>query len=92
MGIKVKFMSALKEVTGTSLAELDPSFNTFEKVMEELSRLYPKLKDELFYPDGTIDYLYQISLNGQRLSWPEDKNIRIKKSDQLLFMVYMSGG
>ncbi len=92
MGITVKFMSALKEVTGTSSVVLDTSFNTFEKVMEELLRLYPKLKDEIFYPDGTIDYIYHISLNGRRLSWPEDKKTKVKNSDQLLFMVYMAGG
>lgn len=92
MGIKVKFLTALKEVTGTSSVELDTSFNTFEKVMEELLRSFPKLEDKLFCSDGTIDYLYQISLNGKRLSWPEDKNVRIKNKDQLLFMVSMVGG
>lgn len=92
MGIKVKFLTALKEVTGTSSAEFDTSFNTFERVMEELLRSFPKLKDELFCSDGTIDYLYQIILNGKRLSWPEDKNVRIKNGDQLLFMVNMVDG
>jgi len=92
LGITVKFMSALKEVTGTSSVVLDTSFNTFEKVMEELLRLYPKLKDEIFYLDGTIDYIYQISLNGRRLSWPEDKKSKVRNSDQILFMVYMAGG
>ena len=68
MGIKVKFMSALKEVTGTSF-RTESFFNT----LKSNGRLvgYIQLKDELFYPDGTIDYL-QISLNG-RLSWPEKK-------------------
>lgn len=92
MAIRVKFMSSLKDVTGTSSAELPPSFDTFEKVMHELLRLFPKLKDEMFYPDGTIDFIYQIILNGKRLSWPENKNIRVKNGDQLIFLIFMAGG
>ena len=92
MGVKIKFMSALKEVTGSAEVVLDASFDTYGKIMEELIRLFPRLKEEIFYPDGTIDYVYQISLNGQRLSWPEDKDVRVKNADQIVFMVFMSGG
>ncbi|MCL0084019.1 MoaD/ThiS family protein [Dehalococcoidia bacterium] len=92
MSIKVKFMSALRSVTGTPSVELDPSFSTLEKVMEELLRLYPPLKDEMFYPDGTIDFVYQLILNGERLSWPDDKDVKVCNGDQLVFMVFMAGG
>jgi len=92
VSIKVKFMSALRSVTGTPSVELDPSFNTLEKVMEELLRLYPQLKDEMFYPDGTIDFVYHLILNGERLSWPDDKGVRVHNGDQLVFMVFMAGG
>ncbi len=92
MAIKVEFKSALKSVTGTQAVTIDGTFNTFEKVLTELIRLYPGLKDEMFYADGTIDYIYQIILNGKRLSWPEDKDIRVKDGDVLVFMVFMAGG
>ncbi|HHT46317.1 MAG TPA: MoaD family protein [Firmicutes bacterium] len=92
MGIKVKFMSYLKEITGTSLVELQPSFDTVEKIMDELLRLYPQLKDEMFYEDGTMDFIYQLILNGKRLSWPENKNLRVKNGDQLMIMVFIAGG
>lgn len=92
MGIRVEFKSALKNVTGTKTVTLDKSFNTFEKIITELLNLYPQLKDELFYADGTIDYVFQIILNGRRLVWPEDKDIRIKDGDNLIFMVFMAGG
>ncbi len=92
MAIKVEFKSALKNVTGTQAVNIDRKFDTFEKVLTELIRLYPKLKEEMFYADGTIDFIYQIILNGKRLSWPEDKDIRIKDGDILVFMVFMAGG
>jgi MoaD family protein len=92
VGIKVKFMSYLKEITGTSLVELQPSFDTVEKIMDELLRLYPQLKDEMFYEDGTMDFIYQLILNGKRLSWPENKNLRVKNGDQLMIMVFIAGG
>ncbi len=92
MGIRVEFKSALKNVTGTKTVTLDKSFNTFEKIITELLNLYPQLKDELFYADGTIDYAFQIILNGRRLVWPEDKDIRTKDGDNLIFMVFMAGG
>lgn len=92
MGIKIEFKSALKSVTGTQSVNLNRTFNTFEKVIAELLRLYPRLKDEMFYSDGTLDYAYQIILNGQRLSWPEDKEVRVKDGDSLILMLFMAGG
>jgi MoaD family protein len=92
MTIKVKFMSVLRSVTGTPSVELDPSFNTLEKVMEELFRLYPQLKDEMFYPAGTTDFVYHLILNGERLSWPDDKDVKVHSGDELVFMVFMAGG
>jgi molybdopterin converting factor small subunit len=85
-------MSSLKDVTGTGSAELPSSFDTFEKVMDELLRLFPKLKDEMFYPDGSIDFIYQVVLNGRRLSWPEDKHIKVRNGDKLIFLIFMAGG
>ena len=92
MAIRVEFKSALKSVTGTQAITIDRTFDTFEKALMELIRLFPELKDEMFYSDGTIDYIYQIILNGKRLSWPEDKDIRIKDGDVIVFMVFMAGG
>ncbi len=92
MAVKVEFKSALKTVTGTQSTTVDSSFDTFEKVLMELVRLYPGLKEEMFYADGTIDYIYQIILNGKRLSWPEDKDARVKDGDVLVFLVFMAGG
>ena len=92
MAIKIEFKSALRSVTGISAIKIDKSFNTLEKVMNELIRMYPALKDEMFYSDGTMDYIYQIIHNSRRLSWLEDKEVRIKDGDVLLFMVFMAGG
>jgi molybdopterin converting factor small subunit len=92
MSINVKFMSALRSVTGTPSVELDPSLNTLDKVMGELLRLYPQLRDEMFYPDGTIDFVYHLILNGECLSWPEDRDVKVHSGDQLVFMVFMAGG
>lgn len=92
MAIKIEFKSALKSVTGTHTVSLDRSFNTFEKIIAELIRLYPALQEELFYSDGTMDYIYQVILNGKRLSWPEDRETQVKDGDHLAFMVFMAGG
>lgn len=92
MAVTIKFMSALKNVTGTQQVELDSSFDTFEKVMQELLRLFPQLEDEMFYSDGSIDFIYHISINGRRLSWPDDKDIKVKDGDLIVFMIYMAGG
>ncbi len=92
MAIKVEFKSGLKDITGVSRTGLERSFNTFEKAMNELIRQYPALKNEMFYSDGSIDFAYQIFLNGKRLSWPEDKETRLKDGDELLFLIFMAGG
>jgi len=92
MAIKIEFKSGLKDVTGASKTTLDKSFDTFEKAMNELIFRYPALKDEMFYADGSIDFAYQIFLNDRRLSWPEDKNIKLKNGDKLIFLIFMAGG
>ncbi len=92
MAIKIEFKSGLKDVTGTSKATLDKSFNSFEKMMNELIRQIPALKDEMFYSDGSMDFAYQVFLNGRRLSWPEDKDTGLKDGDELIFLIFMAGG
>lgn len=92
MSIRVEFKSALKNITGTQTVSLENSSNTFEKVITTLIRLYPQLKDEMFYSDGTIDYAYQVILNGVRLVWPEDKDVTIKDGDRIILMVFLAGG
>jgi len=92
VAIKIAFKSGLKDITGVSKTTLDRTFNTFEKAMQELIRLYPGLKDELFYSDGSIDFAYQIFLNDKRLSWPENKETRLKDGDELIFFIFMAGG
>jgi len=92
VAIKIEFKSGLKDVTGTAKARLDKSFDSFEKAMNELIRLYPALRDEMFYSDGSMDFAYQVFLNGRRLSWPEDKDARLKDGDELIFLIFMAGG
>lgn len=90
--VKVRFIAPLKDFTGTEMVELESSFNTFEKVMTELLRFYPRLKAELFNADGLISYACHIMLNGKPVYWPRDKDIRVNAGDELLLMRFIAGG
>jgi len=93
MTIKVEFKSGLKDITGTNHVTIDSSATgTFETVLKEVIRLYPRLEEEMFYSDGTLDHIYQIIHNSRRLSWPEDKAVRVRDGDTLVFFVFMAGG
>ncbi|MDA8235048.1 MAG: MoaD/ThiS family protein [Clostridia bacterium] len=91
MAIIVEFIEPLKKATGTAMVELDSSYNTFEKVMLELLRLYPKLENEMF-DDGLIHFTCYILLNGKHLAWPGDKDKVLRDGDNLIFMAFLAGG
>ena len=92
MSIRIKLLSSLGKLTGTTSVELDANFNTLDKAMNELWRLYPELRKEMLYRDGTMDFIYQIILNGERVVWPDDKDIKLKDKAQIALMVFMAGG
>ena len=92
MLVKVRFIPVLKEVAGTQVIIIGSSFTSLEKVIKELLKLYPQLKNELFNADGTMHYICHMMLNGMLLSWPEDKDIKVKDGEELLFLTFMAGG
>lgn len=92
MSIKVKLMSFLSEHTGTGQIYLEPVFKTVGGVLEELARLYPALKEELFDENGKIDYFYQVVLNGDKLEWEEIPDTPVKDGDELVIFGVLGGG
>jgi len=92
MGIQVKFMSLISSVAGVGQVDLDPAHRTVGEVLDELTRLYPALKDELFDEEGKLDYLYQIILNGEKLEWSKVRDEPVKDGDRLAIFAVLGGG
>ncbi len=92
MSIQVSLMSFLSEYTGTNKVFLEPKHRTVGEVLNELTRLYPALKQELFDEDGKLDYFYQIILNGDKLVWEEIQETPVKDGDELVIFGVLGGG
>ncbi|MCL6478282.1 MAG: MoaD/ThiS family protein [Peptococcaceae bacterium] len=92
MSIQVKFMSLISSMSGVGRVQLDPVYRTAGEVLDELIRLYPALKDELFDEEGKLDYLYQIFLNGEKLEWSRIRDEPVKDGDQLAVFAVLGGG
>jgi len=92
MVVNVRFVPVVKEISGTQVVIIDRSFSSLGKVIDEIIRLYPQLKDELFNADGAMQYIYHLMLNGKHLAWPEDKDIKVNDGDELLCLTFMAGG
>jgi len=92
MSIQVKFMSLVGAAAGVRQVELEPVCRTVGEVLDELTRLYPALKDELFDEEGRLDYLYHVILNDEILSWPEFQDEPVKDGDSLGIIAMLGGG
>ena len=92
MKIRVKFMSFLSNITGTSEYLVQVPCETVEDVLEHLFKEFPKLKQELFDSFGELDYIYQIVLNGSRVFYPREKQLRVSPGDEMVFFAIVGGG
>ncbi|MFZ5634598.1 MAG: MoaD family protein [Bacillota bacterium] len=92
MSIQIKFMSLISAMAGVGQVQLDPVYRTVGEVLDELTRLYPTLKAELFDEEGKLDYLYQIFLNGEKLEWSLTRDEPVKDGDQLAIFAVLGGG
>ncbi|MCL6610659.1 MAG: MoaD/ThiS family protein [Peptococcaceae bacterium] len=92
MSIQVNFMSLISSTAGVRRVRLDPAYRTLGEVLDDLTRLYPGLKEELFDEEGRLDYLYQIFLNGEKLEWSSARDEPVRDGDQLAIFAVIGGG
>jgi len=92
MSIQVKFISPISAVTGMRQVDLDPVHRTVGEVLDELTRQYPALKNELFNEEGKLDYLYQVILNDEMLEWSKARDELVKDGDRLAIITLLGGG
>jgi len=92
MSIQVQFMSMLQPVVGVKQVELEPVYRTVGELLAGLSRQFPALGREIFDEEGKLDYLYQIVLNGEKISWEETRDTPVPDGSRLSIFAVLGGG
>jgi len=92
MSVQVKLMPLISAVAGVSQVDLESVPRTVGEVLEKLTRLYPGLKDELFDEEARLDYLYQVTLNGEKLDRSRVMEEPVKDGDRLQVFAVLGGG
>ena len=69
------------EVEGTTVGEC----------LRDLGEKYPIMEDEIFFPDGTLNDLYEIWVNAES-AYPDELAKEVKDGDEIYITLMLAGG
>jgi len=64
---------------------------TVEECLWDLAGKYPIMEDEIFYPNGKLNELYEIWINAES-AYPNELAKEIKDGDEIYITLMLSGG
>ncbi len=93
MAIQIKFIGALRHLSGRSQLSLDKEDITIEQLVENLSDQYPALRRT--FTDQTLNDPKSNSLilvNGKEISVLDGYKTELKDGDEIVFVPVVHGG
>jgi molybdopterin converting factor small subunit len=92
MKIKVKLLKPFSDVAKTGQVDLDFTEGDINKALEELCKLHPDLKNEIFNEKDEIDFTVNIFINDMPMSALQNEDTKLSEGDELLLFMPVGGG
>jgi MoaD family protein len=92
MKIKIKLLRPYSEIVGKKELEIDFNGSTLNDLLNYLVDKYPNLKNELYTKNDELTEYVCIFVNDKPASALDELETKIKKGDEILFFVPLSGG
>ena len=92
MAVTVRVVGDLTRFMSADRVRLDGSGWTLAAALEELMRLHPALRGQLFDDHMRIHYALVMMAGGRPVAWPKDRDTAVKDGDELLLTRFHSGG
>lgn len=92
MGITVRLMSYISSEKGKNILEIPPGPRTVGELIKLICSKDQILKDELLDEDGSLDYIYHVSLNGKVVKRVELDSTEVRDGDEVVIYAVLGGG
>jgi MoaD family protein len=92
MKIKVKLLKPFSDIAKKDEVNVDFKGDNIQNALDELCRLHPDLRKELFDEKGDIDYNINIFINDKPMTASDDSTTQLSEGDVLLIFMPVAGG
>ncbi len=92
MKIKVKLLKPFSDVAKTSEVNLELSQGDVNVALEELCKVHPDLRKEIFNEKGEVDFTVNIFINDMPMSALQNEETKLSEGDELLLFMPVGGG
>ncbi len=92
MKIKVKLLKPFSDIAGKDEVNVDFKGDNIQNALDELCKLHPNLRKELFDEKGDIDYNNNIFINDKPMTASDDATTQLSEGDVLLIFMPVAGG
>ena len=92
MKIKVKLLKPFSDIAGCGEVDLDFPGESIQNAFDDLCKLHPDLRKELFDEKGDIDFNINIFINDKPMTASDDMSTRLSEGDVLLIFMPVAGG
>ena len=92
MKIKVKLLKPFSDVAKTGEVNLEFSEGDVNVASEELCKVHPDLKKEIFDDNGEVDFTVNIFINDMPMSTLQNEDTKLSEGDELLLFMPVGGG
>jgi MoaD family protein len=92
MKIKVKLLKPFSDIAGCDELDLEFSGDNIQNALDEMCKLYPDLRKELFDEKGDIDFNINIFINDKPMTASDDATTQLSEDDVLLIFMPVAGG
>ena len=90
MKIKAIIFPPLRDIIGSKYLGLNIQQYNIKGLIEDLTKSYPAIKQELYNKDGSL--AYQVWLNGKPIARSKGLDTPLKEGDEAAFLMALSGG
>jgi adenylyltransferase/sulfurtransferase len=89
--VKVLIPTPLRQYTGKK-ASVEVSASTVGEMLNELTRLFPDLRKQLFGEDGKLRRFVNVYVNDEDIRYLENENTSVRESDTVSIVPSVAGG
>lgn len=92
MMVKVNLLKPFSDAVGSREIEEELEGSTVSDLLDHLVDKYPKLRDELYEPDGELTDYFILFVNDRPINALDGTDTALKDGDEILFFIPISGG
>ncbi len=92
MKVQVKVFANLREISNSSVVEVETESLVVIDILEELVKMFPAMEDEIFTEERTLKSFVHVFINGHNIIHKDGLLTKINPDDQFALFPPVAGG